>query len=110
MSKRSQRRREIERLFALRDREGLSLRELAEHSGIPFGTLSWWSHQLRQETRSEPAFATVEVVDVEHDPVGGREGDAELIVHHPSGVVLELRGALAGRVVERVMSRLSSWS
>jgi len=110
MSKRTQRRREIERLFALRDREGLSLRELAEHSGIPYGTLSWWSHQLRQEARSEPAFAAVEVVDVDDDQVCDRPTDAELIVRHPTGLVVELRGALAEYVADQVMSRLSSWS
>jgi transcriptional regulator with XRE-family HTH domain len=110
MSKRSQRRREIERLFALRDREGLSLRELAEHSGIPCGTLSWWSHQLRQETRSEPAFATVEVVDLDADAVGDGATDAELVVRYPSGVVVELRGVLANRIADDVVSRLSSWS
>lgn len=110
MSKRSQRRREIERLFALRDREGLSLRELAEHSGIPCGTLSWWSHQLRQEADTKPGFAAVEVVDPHVDAVDDRAMDAEVVVHHPTGLVVEMRGALAGQVADHVMRRLSAWS
>ena len=110
MSQRSQRRREIERLFALRDREGMSLRELAEHSGIPLGTLSWWSHQLRQEVEAKPGFAAVEVVDPDVDAVDDHSTDAEVVVHHPTGLVVEMRGALAEQVVDQVMQRLSSWS
>jgi hypothetical protein len=34
-------------LLARRERDGLSLRELSEETGIPFGTLSWWSWRLR---------------------------------------------------------------
>ena len=110
MSKRSHRRREIERLFALREREGLSLRELSEHSGIPFGTLSWWSHQLRQDTEATPGFVAVDVVDLADDAIADDTLGAEVVVRHPSGMVLELRGALARQVVTQAMSGLSSWS
>ena len=34
-------------LLARRERDGLSLRELSDESGIPLGTLSWWSWRLR---------------------------------------------------------------
>lgn len=38
-------------MLARRERDGLSLRDLAERSGIPVGTLAWWSWRLRQERR-----------------------------------------------------------
>ena len=41
-------------LFARRERDGLSLRALAKETGIPVGTLSWWSWRLRQEQEDEP--------------------------------------------------------
>ena len=38
-------------LLARRERDGLSLRRLAEESQIPIGTLAWWSWRLRQSER-----------------------------------------------------------
>ena len=95
MSNRSSRRAEIERLFALREAEGLSLRELSEHSGIPVGTLGRWSSQLRRSKQS--AFQEVHVRDsiavtaVADQPVALR-------LRLPSGLVAELDGDLAERV------------
>lgn len=40
-------------LLARRERDGLSLRKLAEATGIPFGTLAWWSWRLRQDSSGE---------------------------------------------------------
>src|SRR5690606_31920934 len=85
MVKRKERRREIERLFVLRAREGLSLRELAARSGIPLGTLIWWSQRLREEARasesrteSMPAFSQVRLVGPVAAPVefAGEVGSA----------------------------------
>ena len=57
-----QRRKEMTALLARREREGLSLRELSEETGIPFGTLSWWCWRLRQDSAGrQPADAFVEV-------------------------------------------------
>jgi len=52
MSKQTMRRREMERLLDLREREGRTLRELSERTGIPAGTLGWWSQRLRRESRA----------------------------------------------------------
>jgi len=49
MSNDSPRCREVKRLFALRNVEGLTYRQLSEYSGIPAGTLNWWAHRLRHE-------------------------------------------------------------
>ncbi|MFN9705391.1 MAG: IS66 family insertion sequence element accessory protein TnpA [Planctomycetota bacterium] len=40
-------------LLARRERDGLSLRAFSEETGIPFGTLSWWSWRLRQDSSGE---------------------------------------------------------
>src|SRR5688572_4452411 len=42
------RRREMERWLALREREGLTFRELASRSGISAGTLGHWAWKLRR--------------------------------------------------------------
>jgi len=46
-----ERRREIGRWLALREREGLTFRALAERSGIPSGTLAWWAWRMSREPR-----------------------------------------------------------
>ena len=43
------RRREVQRWLALREREGLTFRELARRSGICSGTLGHWAWRLRRE-------------------------------------------------------------
>lgn len=108
MSKRSDRRREIERLLALRDSDGLSLRSLSVRSGVPAGTLSWWAHRLRRET--QPGFAEVDVSGVEQAPLSESCEVAEIIVRHPCGMAVELRGASADRVVAHVLARIDGWS
>lgn len=104
MSKRTDRRREIEQLFALREQEGLSLRELSDRFGIPVGTLSWWSHRLRRESR--PAFAEVRVVDREPATCDG----APLRFRLPSGAIAEFEGELADRISAALLERLTRWS
>lgn len=94
MSKRADRRGEIERLFSLRECEGLSLRELADRSGIPVGTLSWWSHRLR--TEAAPAFTEVRVADEPADAPAGPAGVVRLRL--PGGAVAEFEGEFADRV------------
>ena len=106
------RRREIEKLLSLRESEGLSLRALSEHSGIPTGTLSWWSHKLRSEAREaareldprEPAF--VELVPSDESP----QSSAEMRIDLPSGATIEFRGEFAESVAERLVARLAPWS
>lgn len=94
MAHRSDRRREIERLFALRDAEGLTYRELSEHSGIPFGTISWWAHRRRREASDGDAFVAAGELDLDDQAAGP---DARVL--HPSGLVIELRGEIARAIV-----------
>lgn len=46
------RRRAVQRWLSLRDREGLTYRELSARSGIPANTLTHWAWRLRREARS----------------------------------------------------------
>ncbi|MCB9870633.1 MAG: helix-turn-helix transcriptional regulator [Planctomycetes bacterium] len=63
MSKRTQRRREIEHWLSRREAQGLTLRDLSARSGIPVGTLAWWSHRLRKE-QAESEFVDLGVVEL----------------------------------------------
>lgn len=59
----------IESLLARRAVDGTSLARLAAESGIPFGTLSYWSWRRRQRPAAAgPAFA--EMVVCEEAPPG----------------------------------------
>jgi len=105
----SDRRREIKRLFALREAEGLTYRELSEHSGIPLGTLNWWAHRLRHEAACDDGFVFAGEFEVASSRAGvDVSPDARLL--HPSGLVIELRGELADQVVGSVLQDMLSWS
>jgi len=93
------------RLLALREREGLSLRELAEQFDIPEGTLSWWAHRLRAEKR--PAFTEVRM---------SKEASAERVetgapvrLRLPGGVVAEFDGDLANQVADTLLGQMARW-
>jgi transcriptional regulator with XRE-family HTH domain len=110
MPRHTERRREIQRLFALRESEGLTLRALADRSGIPVGTLSWWSHQLRREAPSH-GFAKVSVTAPEEvTATVSTPHPAEVVLRHPDGIAVELRGDVADRVVDGLLGRLERWS
>jgi transcriptional regulator with XRE-family HTH domain len=84
-------------LFALREADGLTYRELSELSGVPQGTLSWWAAELRRRDGvASPRF--VEVVlesgaaadDADDDPATlAPDADAASGVHDPSDATIE---------------------
>ena len=49
MARTNERRAAIERWLRLREKQGLTLREISTRSGIPEGILSWWAHRLRRK-------------------------------------------------------------
>jgi transcriptional regulator with XRE-family HTH domain len=105
----------MEGLLSQRESKGLSLRTLSDRSGIPVGTLSWWSHKLRSEEATESVPTFVELVPSETPRFTAAVPDTEpcepeLRVQHPSGLVLEFRGALATHVAERVLNGIGQWS
>lgn len=76
-------------LLARRERDGLSLRQLAEQSGIPCGTLSWWSWRLRQpDGASSTGHGFVEVVATDH------RLDGEVVVRLDNGLAVEARAGI----------------
>jgi hypothetical protein len=72
-------------LLARRDTDGLSLRALSEESGIPFGTLSWWSWRLRHgsECVSADKGGFVEVVTASRQ-------SSDAVVRLDNGVAVEV--------------------
>ena len=72
----------MERLLALREREGLTYREAARRGGVSAGSLAWWSWRLRQPhqvsaPRRRAAFVEVEVVE---DGVKVEDAGLEILV------------------------------
>lgn len=67
--KANDRRGQMERLLALREREGLTYAEAARRGRVSRGTLAWCSWRLRQERMSEDG-GFVEVELVEDSPAG----------------------------------------
>ena len=53
------RRVEMAALFALRQRERLTWRQLSSRSGIPVATLTSWQQKIHKEARPRPAFVEV---------------------------------------------------
>jgi hypothetical protein len=49
------RRQQIQGWLSLRDREGLTYRELSERVGVPANTLAHWSWRLRHEEPTAPS-------------------------------------------------------
>ena len=58
----------IRSLLRRRERDGLTYRELSEASGIPAGTLAYWSSRLRRDARPA-AFDELRVVESESEHV-----------------------------------------
>ena len=48
------RREQVRRWLARRERRGLTFRELSAETGVPVGTLAHWSWRLRQEETDHP--------------------------------------------------------
>jgi len=92
-----ERRRESGRWLALREREELTFRALAERSGIPVGTLAWWAWRARKEQssgRGSQRFVEVGVVDE------SRSGAIAACVDDESELAIDT-GFLAHVLVER---------
>ena len=111
MVKRTDRRREMERLLARRKREGMSLRCLSEETGIPMGTLSWWSHGLREEKDEKmPGFREVRVVEDAREVGRPASQSGSVRLELSEGVVAEFEGELAEQVTGAIVERLRRWS
>ncbi|MCB9870636.1 MAG: hypothetical protein H6837_12325 [Planctomycetes bacterium] len=66
------------------------------------GTLAWWSHRLRKE-QAESEFVDLGVVELSPSDVA-ESASPELVLRHVDGLVVEARGRIADRLVERLLS------
>jgi len=78
--------REISKLLAIRDREGLTYDELSARTGLAATTLQWWAWRLRSEERDSNAFVEVEL------------GEAEVAADEDSGVMVRIDAGLEIRL------------
>ena len=101
------RRAEVEAWFKARQREGWSLRELAERSGMRLGTLSWWSHELRKSVApaSKRSRGFRRVVADESAAVGAA---ATMRIVLPDGTQLEVGGGVDADDLAKVLDALRS--
>ena len=95
------RRREVQRWLALRDREGLTYRNLSARSGIPANTLAHWAWRLRREERSTRESAPfVELVSAPlHE--AGAPGRVEIVLRSERRVVVD--AAIEPAVLTRLL-------
>ena len=93
-------------LLARREREGLSLRQLAAKTGIATGTLSWWSWRLRQDSKgaTDGRGGFVEVVAESDD--GGRGG--QVAIELRNGIRLEVGDEIDVELLRRIVGALQS--
>ncbi len=92
-------------LLARREREGLSLRQLSEDSGIALGTVAWWSWRLRQHApvgRRSRKGGFVQVVAADACV------DAEIAVRLDNGLVIEVRPGTDARWLREIVNALQS--
>lgn len=107
----------MRRWLALRERRGLTYRELSERTGVSQGTLGYWAWKLRQEDReaaAEEQSGFVELVAREDQAgpasgssrVEGIGGRIEILLAGDRRVVIggEVSEALLERVL-RVLQR-----
>ena len=95
------RREEIARLLAQRERQGLTYRDLSVRCGVPAHTLSWWAWKLRWEASgSTPAFVEVELPADE--PVWAFEVDL------PGSVVLRVPPNFDAAALRRLLGVLAA--
>lgn len=75
-------------LLAEREREGLTFEELSRRSGVPAGTLGWWSAKLRRQraSRSHVEFIELKVSDVVPVP----SAKVEIVTRSERRIVVDL--------------------
>ena len=105
---------DMERHLSRREAEGLTFVELAQRTGIPSGTLSYWNHKLRREAADTDGPAFVELVEAQEPdsatPCATTRPDSSVRIEHPSGKVIEITGAAAEAAVERLLREVTKWS
>jgi hypothetical protein len=90
------------KLLARQRRGEVSLRRLAEETGIPLGSLCWWSWRLRQDEEEDqepgPAFVEVRPELVGHG--------SQLAIVMPTGVRVEIGSGCDRELLQSVLQAL----
>jgi len=102
MKKRTKRQKEMEKWLGIREREGISFRELSVRSGIPIGTLSSLSRKIRLEGNSNPGFRELKVVEAP------KFAASSVTVRFPAGHELVVDGQIDPESLERLTRALLS--
>ena len=104
---------DIERALARREVQGLTFVELGRQTGIPSGTLAYWSHKLRRQARELEGGGFVQLIGTgrssSSDEVVDARPPASVRIEHPSGTVIEFFGDAAQAVTDHLVEALPSW-
>lgn len=99
--RRETRRAEILELFAQRDRERLTWKQLSERSGIPVGTLTSWQQALRKEARKKAGF-----VELAPKKAASQPGHPALTLETAAGLRIHLPPGFDADTLRQVLSTL----
>jgi hypothetical protein len=102
MKKRTRRQKEMEKWLGIREKEGISFRELSSRSGFPIGTLSSLSRKIRLEQNPELGFCELKVVEAP------KVAPSSVTVRFPSGHELIVDGEIDPASLERLTRALLS--
>jgi transcriptional regulator with XRE-family HTH domain len=101
-----ERREQMRRLLARRDRDGLTFAELGRRTGIPAGTLAWWSSRLRREVQVAPTGFVELVADAGAPDDSGGAVRIELVLKDGLRVLVPCGSDVAQ--VQRLVRALES--
>ncbi len=97
-----ERREQMRRWLARRERLGLTLRELSAETGVPVGTLGHWAWKLRRENEvRDSAASPAGFVELVARDAGPAEGRIEIVL--PGDRRVTVIGAVDEVVLMRVM-------
>jgi len=88
MKKRTKRQKEMEKWLGIREKEGISFRELSARSGIPMGTLASMSRKIRLEKNPQVGFCELKVVEAT------KAAPSPVTVRFPAGHELVVDGQI----------------
>jgi len=102
MKKRTKRQKEMEKWLGIREKEGISFRELSARSGFPIGTLSSLSRKIRLEQDPQVGFCELKVAEAPKVAL------SSVTVRFPAGHELVVDGQIDPESLKRLTRALLS--
>jgi len=96
-----ERREQMQRWLARRDRLGLTLRELSAETGVPVGTLGHWAWKLRRAGAARRPASSARFVELVATDGVAAEGRIEIVL--PGDRRVSVIGAVDEEALARVM-------